>query len=461
MQPTRRNFRCGRTTLAALCAISLGSACASNRAQQTSPGSVQWGVPLARYVPPPSDAKPAIPEAAQESGVNQGRRSVSPANFPPAFVTASQKLAQHVVEHPRFAWERLAWMCDTFGPRLSGSKALEDAIDWAVKTLQDDGFETARREKVMVPHWVRGNESAKVIAPFERDLVMLGLGNSVGTSRRGIRAEVIVVGNMDQLNAMGGLGRLKDKIVLINQAMPPYDHEEHDAHYGDTVVIRSSGPSAAAKHGAKAVLVRSVTAYSLRTPHTGALRYTEEDPKIPAAALTPADADMVERLASRGPVTIELKMDAKMHKDAPSANVVAELKGREKPEEIVVIGGHIDSWDVGQGAHDDGAGVLMAMDALRMLKAIGLTPRRTIRAVLFTNEENGLRGAQAYFDAHKEEVHVAAIEADSGSGAPQALGISGTPEQVGALFDYEGLFAPFGVSALREGGGGADIGPLM
>lgn len=370
---------------------------------------------------------------------------------------AARKLTAHADGRTR-AWERLALMADRFGHRLSGSKALEEAIDWAVATMAADGLSNARREKVMVPHWVRGQESLRVLGDDGRTLSMLGLGMSVGT-KGPLRAELAVVESLEQLER--GEVDVKGKIVLINQRMPPFDHERDESHYGKTVPIRARGASAAAKQGAKAVLVRSVTATSLDSPHTGSLQYLDGVPKIPAAAVTLEGAEYLQRQAARGPLRLELRMGAKLLPDAPSANVVAELRGREKPEEIVVIGGHIDSWDVGDGSSDDGAGCLMAMEAALMLKELDLVPRRTIRVVLFTNEENGLRGSKAYFEAHGQEKHVGAIEADSGAGQPRGLDVASQDEAVvRPLADLAPLFQGLGASRIESGWGGADIEPL-
>lgn len=374
------------------------------------------------------------------------------------YVDAATKLSGLADADTR-AWERLAYVADTYGHRLSGSRSLEQTIDWAVATMAADGLSNARREKVMVPHWVRGQESAEILGPNARPLPVLGLGMTVGTPSAGITAEVVVVANLDELDTRAA--DLKGKIVVINQAMPDFDHERQDAHYGTTVQIRSSGPSRAAAYGAKAVLIRSVTANSLRTLHTGALNYDPDQPKIPAAAITPEDAEWFMRMAARGQtVKVKLKLGAKLLPDAESANAVAELVGRELPNEIVVIGGHIDSWDVGDGSTDDGSGCLMAMEAALMLKEIGLIPRRTIRVVLFTNEENGLRGGLAYHDAHKQEVHVAGIESDSGSGAPWGFGIGQEQAQLDALLPFAPLFESIGAGTFVLGGGGADISPL-
>jgi hypothetical protein len=214
-------------------------------------------------------------------------------------------------------------------------------------------------------------------------------------------------------------------------------------------------------HGAKAVLVRSVTANSLRTLHTGSLVYDPDKPKIPAAAITPEDAEWFARMAARGQtVEVKLKLGAKQLKDAKSGNAIAEIVGRELPNEIVVIGGHIDSWDVGDGSTDDGSGCMMAWEAALMLKELGLIPRRTIRVVLFTNEENGLRGALAYHDAHKQERHVAGIESDSGSGAPWGFGIGEEQVHLDPFLPYASLFEPLGAQHFVVGGGGADISPF-
>ncbi len=354
-----------RGPLAFLLALALlGNACANESGTNTV-----WAQPAGSMPqPPPGPNGPLVDPPTSE-------RVAPPAvEIDPKYVDAARKLTAMAEEDTR-AYDRLAYMADTFGHRLSGSKALEDAIDWSLEVMRQDGLENVRREKVMVPHWVRGEERAKIIAPVERDLPVLGLGMTVGTGRKAIKAEVVVVESLDEIDQKGAA--LKDKIVVINQAMPPYDHDHRDAHYGTTVQIRSSGASQAAKHGAKAVLVRSVTANSLRTLHTGALRYDENLPKIPAAAITPEDAEWFARMAARGQTTkVELFLGAKTLPDAESGNAIAELVGRELPNEIVVIGGHIDSWDVGDGSTDDGAGCLMAMEAAVMLRELGLIPRR-------------------------------------------------------------------------------------
>lgn len=382
-----------------------------------------------------------------------------PAALPGWMHEASAKITAHAKGKTR-AWERLVHISDHFGHRLSGSASLERTIDWVVGQMKDDGLADPRREKVMVPKWVRGAESLTIVTPTRREVELLGLGMSVGTKGT-LRAKVAVVSHVDEIAKRGK--ELAGKIVLINQAMPPFDHERQSSGYGEAVSARTRGASEAAKVGARAVLVRSVTATSLNTPHTGALSYEEGVPKIPAAAITVEAAEyFVREVAHEKEVVVELKMGARLFGDVPSANVVAELRGREKPEEVVVIGGHIDSWDVGDGSTDDGAGCLMAWEAALILKELGLVPRRTIRVVLFTNEENGLRGGKAYFEAHGGETHVAAIEADSGGGAPRGLGIAGDDQaKIAEISSWAPLFQGLGASDIGPGWGGADISPLM
>lgn len=404
--------------------------------------------------PPPAvigGDKPALP-----AGLVAPMTTAAPP-LPPALVNAAEAITRAAQGRTR-AWELLGVMVDRFGHRLSGSRALEGAIDWSIEQMKRDGLSDARREKVKVPRWVRGAERARVVAPIERDLVILGLGGTVGTGGKALRGEIAVVESLAEIAAKGPA--LRGKIVVINQAMPSFDHDRNHSHYGETVPIRSSGASEAARVGATAVLIRSVTASSLRSPHTGAVRYEDKTPKIPAAALTLEDAELLARLARRGPTTVELSLGARTLPDSESANAVAELRGRELPDEVVLIGGHIDSWDVGDGSTDDGAGCLMAMEAAALLRELGLIPRRTIRVVLFTNEENGLRGGAAYYAAHGKERHAAAIEADSGAGAPRGFGVSGAPEQIVAVQAYAPLFEGLGAGLIEPGGGGADIRQL-
>ena len=351
------------------------------------------------------------------------------------------------------AYARLAVMVDRFGHRLSGSESLEQAIDWMLAEMTRDGFANVRGEPVMVPVWVRGRESAELVAPRPQALPMLGLGGSVGTPPEGITAEVLVVSSFADLEARGADAR--GRIVLFDVPFTGY---------GPTVQYRSNGAVAAARHGAVASLIRSVTPNSQRTPHTGQIRYADSVPRIAHAAITVEDAMMLHRMQDRGDrIVVRLTMAADTLPDRPSRNPVAELVGRERPDEVVVLGGHIDSWDVGQGAMDDAGGVVAAWEAVRLLKRLGLTPRRTIRVVGWTNEENGLRGGTAYRDTHRDALdrHVLAIESDAGVFTPHGFGFTGSDSAYALVRQVGTLLEGIGAGQVTRGGGGADIGPIM
>ncbi len=321
-------------------------------------------------------------------------------------------------------WTKLLELCDGIGPRLAGSESLERAVEWAAATLRADGHRNVHLEPVMVPHWVRGRESLRLLHPYESELSMLGLGGSVGTPPDGIQADVVVVSNRDELDQLPD-SSVEGRIVLYNAAMP-LDELEPEAAYSAVVRHRSKGAQWAAERGAVASLVRSLASRSLRTPHTGGAAYGESEIRIPTAALSVEDAEHLDRLQARGVVPrVDLRMEAETLPDARSANVVAELRGTLQPEEVVLLTAHIDSWDVGQGAHDDGAGTVMAMEALNVLRKLGLLPRRTIRVVLWTNEENGTRGVKAYRADHADDLpnHVAAIESDWGCFQPTGIAV--------------------------------------
>jgi hypothetical protein len=278
-------------------------------------------------------------------------------SFHPHGVTAASSPADHyrdiadkivtAAHVDRGAYAKLEELTDHIGNRISGSPALDHAIAWAVKTLEADGF-PAHTEKAMVPHWVRGPEDGAIVQPIARPMRLIGLGGTVSTPKAGITAPVVVVHDWAELEAKRDA--VKGAIVLYDVAMPPYS-EEKGAGYGETVQYRGGGASRAAKLGAVAALVRSVTAHSLRTPHTGAFHYDDGVPKIPAAAVSVEDSELLARLAAKGPVSVHLHLESEMLPDAPSANVIGELRGKDKPDEVVVISGHLDSWDVGQGAH--------------------------------------------------------------------------------------------------------------
>ena len=354
-------------------------------------------------------------------------------------------------------YRKLSFLCDRIGNRLSGSTGLDKAIVWAAEQMRRDGLENVVTPRVRVPHWVRGAEHASVIEPVNRPLTMLGLGGSIATPRNGITAQVVPVGSFDELNRKGR-SEVEGKIVLFNV---PYES------YGRTVEYRHGGASRAAKLGAVAALVRSITPVSLQTPHTGAMEYAADAPRIPAAAITIEDALLIQRLTDAGnKVTVHLEMEARMLGEVDSANVIGEIPGREKPEEIVVMGGHIDSWDVGAGAQDDGSGCVTALEAAHLIHKLGLHPRRTLRVVFWTNEENGGAGGKAYREWVGDKIHnhVAAIEMDGGAEKPIGFSVSAganTTQMIATLRDFGKLLERIGASSIQPGGGGADIAPLM
>jgi carboxypeptidase Q len=353
------------------------------------------------------------------------------------------------------AYTRLGNLVDGFGHRLSGSASLEAAIDWVLAQMKSDGLEHVRGERVMVPHWVRGEESVELVKPRRARLSMLGLGGSIATPRRGITAPVLVVTSFDDLHERAAEAR--GKIVLFDVPFTTYR---------ETVKYRVEGAVAAAQAGAVASLIRSVAAYSIRSPHTGVMHYDSTVTPIPAAALSVEDAMMLRRFQDRGqPVVVTLRMAARTLPDAPSRNAVAEVIGRERPDEVVVLGGHIDSWDVGQGAMDDGGGAVAAWEAVRLMKQLGLRPRRTVRVVLWTNEENGGKGSLAYRDGHADQLskHVLAIESDNGAFAPKGFRFSGLDAAFAKAQEIAELLKPIGADKVsrEKDSPEADIAPLV
>lgn len=358
------------------------------------------------------------------------------------------------------AWNRLATLTDKFGPRLSGSKSLEDAIDWILARMKGDGLANVRGEPVMVPHWVRGEESAVLVSPRATTLHMIGLGNSVGTPAGGITAPVLVVSSFDELTKRAA--DAKGKIVLFDHPFPA-DKPGLDG-YREANVYRGGAPAAGAKVGAVAVMIRSISSFSIQNPHTGSTRYDTTLAKLPAAALSIEDAEMLHRMQDRGEqVVVTLKMGAQTLPDAPSRNVVAELRGSEKPDEVVVLGGHIDSWDIGEGAMDDGGCSVAAWEAVRLMKDLGLKPKRTVRVVLWTNEENGGRGGRAYRDAHESELgkHSVAMECDNGVFRPYGFRYQGSAAGLAYTKQLAAVLERIGAGRVREGEGEADVGPIL
>ncbi len=386
-------------------------------------------------------------------------QSVIPSQSEPVAIGASyQAVADSLIRaatRDSAAYHRLGKLVDTFGHRLSGSASLEAAISWILSEMKSDGLQNVRGEPAMVPHWVRGEESATLRKPRMSPLRMLGLGGSISTPKAGITAPVLVVTSFDDLTRRAAEAR--GKIVLFDVPFTSYP---------ETVHYRVEGASAAAKAGAVACLIRSVASFSIRSPHTGVMHYDSTTARIPAAALSVEDAMMLHRFQDRGePVVVTLRMAARSLPDTRSRNVVAEVVGRERPDEVVVLGGHIDSWDVGQGAMDDGGGAVAAWEAVRLMHRLGLRPRRTVRVVLWTNEENGGRGALAYRDTHADQLekHILAMESDNGAFTPHGFRFSGsdaafaTAQQVGALLKPIGAGSVSRETESPE----ADITPLV
>ncbi|HEU4955340.1 MAG TPA: M28 family metallopeptidase [Gemmatimonadales bacterium] len=353
------------------------------------------------------------------------------------------------------AYRRLGELVDRFGHRLAGSPSLEAAIDWILAEMRKDGLSNVQGEPVMVTHWVRGQESVDLLSPRRAPLRMLGLGGSVGTPAEGITARVLVVSSFDELDRRRAEAR--GRIVLFDAPFTDY---------GETRRYRTDGAVAAARAGAVASLIRSVAPFSIRSPHTGRVSYQPEVANIPAAALSNEDAMMLHRMQDRGDsVVVTLRMQARQLPDAQSRNVVAEVVGRVEPEEVVVLGGHIDSWDVGQGAMDDGGGSVAAWEAVRLIHKLGLRPRRTIRVVLWTNEENGVEGGQGYLERHRDDLtkHVMAMESDGGVFSPRGVLVAGTAPAVEVVRQVGQLLRPIGADRVTkvDSSPEADIEPMV
>ena len=372
--------------------------------------------------------------------------------------TTPDTIIQREMSSPH-AYETLAHLTDNIGQRLSGSPGAAAAVAWTTAQFRAWGI-PVRNEPVMVPHWVRGIEKASLVSHHNQNITLTALGGSVATPADGITADVVEVSSYDELKT----ANVRGKIVFYNNPMDMdlvRTQRSFEA-YRIAVEFRGSGASRAAERGAVAAVIRSVGSASLRTPHTGAMRYDPKIAKIPAAAMTAEDATLIHRLLAKGErVRMHLVLTPRTLPDSPSANVIAEIRGSEKPDEIVLIGAHLDSWDLGTGAIDDGSGVAMVMETMRLLKEMDAKPRRTIRAVLFMNEENGSRGGRAYFDKHKNEHHVAALETDAGAAAPTGFS---TTLKGDALTEFEKLTPPLAaLNANRfetSAETGADISPL-
>ncbi len=361
------------------------------------------------------------------------------------------------------SYEWLRYLTKQIGPRLSGSDGAQKAVDWTKQVMEGQGFDRVFLQDVMVPHWVRGaKEEAFIRNGKQKTTVPIAaLGGSVATGPKGVEAGVIEVKNFPELRALG-TDKVRGKIVFFNRPMDPTKINTFEA-YGGAVDQRANGATEAAKLGAVGAIVRSMTNVHDDQPHTGGMRYGTGVPLIPTAAISTNGADLLSKSLQGNPdLTFYFKQNCETLPDAKSYNVVGEIRGTEKPDQIIVVGGHLDSWDLSEGAHDDGAGCVQSIEVLRIIKALGIRPKRTIRAVMFMNEENGLRGGVKYADLAKQngETHIAAVESDNGGFTPRGFGIVGTPEQRAKVTPWKPLLAPYGLTDIGPGSGGADIGPL-
>jgi carboxypeptidase Q len=409
---------------------------------------------------------------AQQTPAETSSPTASPSSTPAVFspqTLAELKRLQQAALTSDYAYRQVAHLSNNIGPRLTGSAQAAKAVEYVAGELKAIGCEV-QLEKVMVPHWVRGEETAALVqfpgqaANTTQKIVLCALGPSVATPPNGIEAEVIVVRNFDELKSLPR-EKVAGKIVLFNY---PFDKQmaaegRGGEAYGEAVVYRSKGPAAAARQGAIACLIRSVGGADYRLPHTGETDYENGAPKIPAGAVTAEDADLIAELVRQGPVRLKLVLTPQTLQDVESANVIADIKGSEHPEQMIVVSGHLDSWDLGTGAIDDGAGVAVSMETANVVQKLHLKPKRTIRMIAWMNEENGLAGSKQYARDHEKEWmnHFAAMETDGGADHPLGINIKAKPE-------VKKMFAP--IAAILQGSGagmlnlvehcGADIGPM-
>lgn len=367
------------------------------------------------------------------------------------------------------AYENLHYLTKEIGGRLAGSPQMLKAEKWGLQVMKESGADIARMQECMVPHWVRGGKdeataffmssSGGTLKKEQKKLDVIALGNSVGSGKKGVDADVLLVNSFDELEAKKD--QVKNKIVFYNYKFNNTYVNTFLA-YRDAVQYRGQGPTRAAKYGAKAVIVRSMSHATDNNPHTGATRYDSAYPEIPAVAIGLQDADWLSHQLKNEKVSIALKTNGHFLPDTIGHNIIGELTGTEFPNEIITIGGHLDSWDPAEGAHDDGAGVVQTVEILRAFKALGYKPKHTIRFVLFANEENGGRGGAKYAEEAKEknEKHIFALESDAGGFTPRGLGFTGTEDQYQKFLGWKELLAPYGASEFSKGGGGSDIGPL-
>ncbi|RMG65482.1 MAG: peptidase M28 family protein [Calditrichaeota bacterium] len=397
------------------------------------------------------------------AGNGQGQVN-HPANQPDSsYYRLASTLIDSALAHGR-AYAMLQELVRVGTARLSGSPQAAAAVEWAYQTMKALGLENVHRQPVLVPHWVRGEVEYAAIVNSGRfgtvPLSICALGGSVATPETGITAPVVEVHSLEEVEKLGD--RVKGKIVFYNRPLDPTQRVTFRA-YAGAVDQRTYGAVYAARQGAVAVLVRSMSTSLDDVPHTGAMRYKPDVPKIPAAAISTLDAEFLSRALKADPeLQVRLQLNCRTLPDVRSANVIGEIRGSQHPEEVILLGAHLDAWDKGQGAHDDGSGCVHVLEALRLIRALGLKPARTIRGVLYMNEENGLRGARAYADSARNSglTHLVAIESDRGGFTPRGFTVGGTDDVLARIQRWAGLFSEIGADRIVRGGGGADISPL-
>jgi carboxypeptidase Q len=373
-----------------------------------------------------------------------------------------KKISDEILTHGK-AYTLLHYLTKNIGGRLAGSPQYNKAAQWGLQTMQQFGADTVFFQECLVPHWVRGKGDYATLlntnnTRFKKQLNMVAIGNSLGSNKT-IKAPIIVINSFQELEERKN--EIKGKIVFYNAAFNATNIRTFKS-YGQTATYRVNGASKAAKYGAVGVLVRSLTEATDNHPHTGTLRYNDSFPKIPAACIGLKDADYVAQITKTGNWQIAIKTHGKILPDTINHNVIAELKGTDFPDEYITVGGHLDSWDLCEGAHDDGAGIVQTIEILRTFKALGYKPKRTIRFVLFANEENGTKGGLQYAEKAKEnnEKHIFALESDAGGFTPRGFSFNMNKEKLNHIQPWLTLLKPYGTESLEAGGGGADIAPL-
>ena len=413
-----------------------------------------------------------VAKGSPEAAASEESPTPSPSPTPEVFsgqTLADLKKLQQAALSSDYAYRQVAHLSDNIGPRLSGSAQAAKAVEYVASELKAIGCEV-QLEKVMVPHWVRGEETAALIQfpgmaeGTTQKILLCALGPSVATPKEGITADVIAVKNFDELKAMPR-DKVAGKIVLFTY---PFDKQmaavgHSGTAYGEAVTYRSDGPSAAARQGAVACLIKSVGGADYRLPHTGQTKYATDAPKIPAGAVTSEDADLIADLVKQGPVKMRLVLTPQTLPDIESANVIGDLKGNEHPEQVVIVSGHLDSWDLGTGAIDDGAGVAVSMEAANLVHKLNLKPKRTIRVIAWMNEENGTRGSKQYAKDHEKDWanHFAAMETDGGADHPVGIRVRAKPEVKDLMKPVAAILQESGAGALElSENAGADISPM-